>query len=137
MGTTANEESLELMKSLKYDAQGLIPCVVQDAKDGAVLMVAYMNEQSVRRTLTEKKAVFWSRSRQAYWVKGEQSGNIQVLKEFRIDCDGDCILVKVEQIGDAACHTGRRSCFYRKSTSLETLEITDKPLFDPKKVYGK
>lgn len=137
MGTTANEESLDLMTSLKFDSQGLIPCVVQDAKDGTVLMVAYMNRESVQRTLKEKKAVFWSRSRQSYWVKGEQSGNIQVLKEFRIDCDGDCLLVKVEQIGDAACHTGRRSCFYRQSVSETALEITDKPLFDPKKVYGK
>ena len=105
---------MNLYNQLKFDDKGLIPAVVQDAKDGAVLMVAYMNKEAVRRTLRLKKSVFWSRSRRSFWLKGESSGNIQKVKELRIDCDGDCLLVKVEQIGGAACHTGQRSCFYRK-----------------------
>jgi len=127
---------MNLYKRLKFDHKGLIPAVVQDAKDGTVLMVAYMNKEAVRRTLRLKKSVFWSRSRQSFWLKGESSGHVQKVKEFRIDCDGDCLLVKVEQIGKAACHTGQRSCFYRKVLPDGRLKVTSKPLFDPKKVYG-
>src|SRR4030088_119963 len=127
---------MNLYKQLKFDAQGLIPAVVQDAKDGTVLMVAYMNREAVRRTLRLKKCVFWSRSRQSFWLKGESSGNVQKVKELRIDCDGDCLVVKVEQIGGAACHTGPRSCFDRKVLPGGRLKTTGKPLFDPKKVYG-
>lgn len=127
---------MNLYKLLKFDDKGLIPAVVQDAKDGTVLMVAYMNREAVRRTLKLKKSVFWSRSRKSFWLKGESSGNIQKVKEFRIDCDGDCLVVKVEQIGGAACHTGHRSCFYRKVGPGGGLKVTGRPLFDPKKVYG-
>ena len=127
---------MNLIKQLKFDDKGLIPAVVQDAKDGAVLMVAYMNKEAVRRTLRLKKSVFWSRSRRSFWLKGESSGNVQKVKELRIDCDGDCLLVKVEQIGGAACHTGQRSCFYRKVLPSGGLKTTSKPVFDPKKVYG-
>jgi len=127
---------MSLMKSLKFDEKGLIPAVVQDAHDGTVLMVAYMNKESLRRTLKLKKSVFWSRSRQSFWLKGESSGNVQRVKELRIDCDGDCLLVRVEQIGGAACHTGQRSCFYRKVMPGQKLKVMSKPLFDPKKVYG-
>jgi phosphoribosyl-AMP cyclohydrolase len=127
---------MSLYESLKFDEKGLIPTVVQDAKDGTVLMVAYMNKESIRRTLKQKKSVFWSRSRQSFWLKGESSGNVQKVKEMRIDCDGDCLLVKVEQIGRAACHTVQRSCFYRKVQPSGKLKVTSKPLFDPKKVYG-
>jgi phosphoribosyl-AMP cyclohydrolase len=127
---------MSLYKSLKFDEKGLIPAVVQDAKDGTVLMVAYMNRESVRRTLRLKKSVFWSRSRKSFWLKGESSGNVQKVKELRIDCDGDCLLVKVEQLGGAACHTGHRSCFYRKVLPGGKLKETGHPLFDPKKVYG-
>jgi len=136
MGSSANEESLELWKTLKFDAQGLITCVVQDYKDGTVLMVAYMNAEAVKRTIAENRAVYWSRSRKAFWIKGEQSGHVQHLKELRVDCDGDCLLMKVDQVGVAACHTGRRSDFYRRVSSADAMEITDKPMFDPKKVYG-
>jgi len=125
----------DIFKSLKLDDKGLIPTVVQDAKDGTVLMVAYMNRESLRRTLRLKKAVFWSRSRKSFWLKGESSGNVQKVKEIRIDCDGDCLLIKVDQIGGAACHTGHRSCFYRKTDKGTKLKVTGKPLFDPKKVY--
>src|SRR4051812_9817343 len=121
---------MELLKKLKLDDKGLIPAVVQDAKDGTILMVAYMNRESVRRTLKLKKAVFWSRSRQSFWLKGESSGNVQKVKEMRIDCDGDCLLIKVDQIGGAACHTGHRSCFYRKVQPGGLLKTTGKPLFD-------
>ena len=127
---------MNLNKLLKFDEKGLIPAVVQDAKDGTVLMVAYMNRESIKRTLSLKKCVFWSRSRKSYWLKGESSGNVQNLKEMRIDCDGDCLVVKVEQIGGSACHTGHRSCFYRKVMPGGRLKTTGKPLFDPKKVYG-
>jgi phosphoribosyl-AMP cyclohydrolase len=127
---------MEILNSVKFDDKGLIPAVVQDAKDGTVLMVAYMNKESLRRTLKLKKCVFWSRSRQSFWLKGESSGNVQKVKEIRIDCDGDCLLVKVDQIGKAACHTGQRSCFYRKVIPGGRLKITSKPVFDPKKVYG-
>ena len=121
---------------MKFDQKGLIPAVIQDYRDGTVLMVAYMNREAVKRTLRLKKSVFWSRSRQSFWLKGESSGNVQKVKELRIDCDGDCLLVKVEQIGSAACHTGHRSCFYRRVMGRRRLQVTTKPLFDPKKVYG-
>jgi phosphoribosyl-AMP cyclohydrolase len=136
MSDTARETSIELFSTVKYDDKGLVPCVVQDYKDGTVLMVAYMNEASLKQTLKTQQAVFWSRSRQKFWIKGESSGNVQRLKELRIDCDGDCLVVKVEQVGDAACHTGHRSCFYRTSDAQGTLTVTGTPLFDPKKVYG-
>ncbi len=127
---------MNLYKQLKFDDKGLIPAVVQDAKDGTILMVAYMNLESLKRTIRLKKCVFWSRSRQSFWLKGESSGNVMVVKELRIDCDGDCLLVKVIQLGKAACHTGQRSCFYRKVMPGGKLKETSKPLFDPKKVYG-
>jgi phosphoribosyl-AMP cyclohydrolase len=126
---------MDLLKSIKLDDKGLIPAVIQDAKDGTVLMVAYMNRESLRRTLRLKKSVFWSRSRQSFWLKGESSGNVQKVKEIRIDCDGDCLVVKVDQIGKAACHTGHRSCFYRIAGKTGQLKVTGRPLFDPKKVY--
>ena len=102
----------ELLDGLKYDADGLIPAVVQDHEDGQVLMVAYMNRESLRRTLESGDTCFWSRSRQEYWVKGLTSGNTQKVVQLSIDCDKDCILVLVDQKG-VACHTGERSCFYR------------------------
>lgn len=126
----------KLFENLKKDADGLICCVVQDAKDNAVLMVAYMNEDSLKKTLESGKACFWSRSRKKFWLKGEESGNVQEVKELYIDCDGDCLLIKVNQIGDAACHTGMRSCFYRKGEG-EKLVSVGKQVFDPAKVYKK
>lgn len=128
---------MKFIKELKFDDKGLIPAVVQDWKDGAVLMVAYMNKEAVKRTLKTKKATFWSRSRQQFWVKGEQSGNVQKVKSFFYDCDGDCLLVKVDQIGKAACHTGFRSCFYRKVSPEGKVSVVGKQVFDPKKVYKK
>lgn len=101
------------LDGIKYDANGLVPAVVQDSKDGAVLMVAYMNRESLRRTLTEGVTCFWSRSRKEFWVKGATSGNTQKVLRVAADCDKDCLLVVVEQKG-VACHTGSRSCFFNE-----------------------
>ncbi|PZC45331.1 MAG: phosphoribosyl-ATP pyrophosphohydrolase / phosphoribosyl-AMP cyclohydrolase [Chloroflexi bacterium] len=98
--------------ALKYDDNGLIPAIVQDDADGAVLMLAYMNEESVRQTIEKGLVTFWSRSRQEYWTKGETSGNVLHLKSIRKDCDVDALLVRAEPAGPS-CHTGERSCFYR------------------------
>ncbi|NLB81104.1 MAG: bifunctional phosphoribosyl-AMP cyclohydrolase/phosphoribosyl-ATP diphosphatase HisIE [Clostridiaceae bacterium] len=108
-----------LTETIKYDEKGLIPVVVQDYRTNAVLMQAYMNEESLRLSLETKKAVYYSRSRQKLWVKGEESGHYQLIKDIFIDCDGDCILLIVEQVG-AACHTDNFSCFYRSLTEDES-----------------
>lgn len=106
----------DLPVELKYDAQGLIPAVIQDAEDGRVLMVAYMNAESLKMTVKSGYTHFWSRSRQKFWKKGESSGHVQRVKEILYDCDADCLLVKVDQTG-VACHTGEPTCFFR---SIET-----------------
>jgi phosphoribosyl-AMP cyclohydrolase len=121
---------------LKYDSDGLIPAVVQDFETGDVLMVAYMNKESVDRTLESGKTCFWSRSRQEFWVKGGSSGHFQLVKGVYADCDKDCLVVKVEQKG-AACHDGYRSCFYRRVREDGTLEVIAEKAFDPNEVYGK
>jgi phosphoribosyl-AMP cyclohydrolase len=102
------------MRELRYDEKGLIPAIIQDAENSEVLMLAYMNETSLQRTIEIGRTCFWSRSRQEYWVKGETSGNTQTVKEILYDCDGDTLLIKVIQAGSGACHTGNRTCFYRK-----------------------
>ncbi|WP_439103040.1 phosphoribosyl-AMP cyclohydrolase [Celeribacter marinus] len=112
--------------SLKFDDKGLIPAIAQDAATGEVLMMAWMNAQSVAKTLESGKVTYWSRSRQAFWVKGETSGHLQELVDFRFDCDSDCILVTVNQTGPA-CHTNRRSCFYTAVRDGETVELS-KPM---------
>src|SRR5512137_3011798 len=104
---------MELFDTIKFDSNGLVPVVIQDWQNNEVLMVAYMNKDSLKTTIDTGKTHFWSRSRQKYWMKGESSGHIQQVKEIYIDCDADCVLIKVEQTV-AACHTGFRSCFYRK-----------------------
>jgi phosphoribosyl-AMP cyclohydrolase len=101
------------IRDLRFNRQGLIPAVIQDYKTGEVLMLAYMNKESLRRTLRLGKTCFWSRSRKEYWIKGKTSGCYQYVKSISYDCDMDALLVKVRQVG-AACHTGNRSCFYRK-----------------------
>lgn len=110
--------------TLTYNDQGLIPAIAQDHDSGQVLMMAWMNEASVRKTLESGKVTYWSRSRQAFWVKGESSGHVQTLVEMRVDCDRDCLLVLVHQQGPA-CHTNRRSCFYsaiRDGAEVEIME---------------
>jgi len=115
---------------------GLVPAIVQDYETGEILMLAYMNREAFNATLSTGKATFFSRSRQSLWVKGETSGNVQLVKEVRIDCDDDTVLIKVEQLGGAACHKGHRSCFYQKVEN-GTIRIVGKPVFDPKEVYDK
>ncbi len=122
--------------ALKYDSDGLIPVVAQDHKDGTVLMVAYMNKESLDLTLETGRATYWSRSRKKLWKKGEDSGNFQVVKALTIDCDLDTIVLKIDQIGGAACHTGHRSCFYRERDG-QNWKTVGQPLFDPATVYKK
>ncbi|MDP8216425.1 MAG: phosphoribosyl-AMP cyclohydrolase [Candidatus Kaelpia imicola] len=113
-----------IFNDLKLNKQELIPAIVQDYKSGDVLMVAYMNGESIKRTLEDGKACFYSRSRQKLWLKGETSGNFQVIREIYLDCDNDTILLKVDQIGKGACHTGRWSCFY-KEVDLKSGDFED------------
>ena len=108
--------------TLRFDNKGLIPAIAQDENSGEVLMMAWMNAEAVARTLNTGKVTYWSRSRQAFWVKGETSGHVQELVEMRVDCDRDCLLVLVRQIGPA-CHTNRRSCFYTAVRDGEEVEI--------------
>ena len=125
------------MKLVDFEkGKGLIPAIAQDAESGEVLMMAYMNEASFRKTLETGKACYFSRSRQKLWTKGETSGHVQKVREIFIDCDRDTILLRVEQVGGAACHTGYRSCFYRKVEQNQLIPVGER-VFDPKEVYGE
>jgi len=125
------------MVELDFDkGSGLLPAIVQDYETKEILMLAYMNRQSWLKTIETKKATFWSRSRNELWVKGETSGNIQLVKEIRIDCDNDAILLLVEQEGGAACHTGYASCFHNR-VSHGKMEIVGEKVFNPEEVYKK
>jgi phosphoribosyl-AMP cyclohydrolase len=125
------------MIKLDFDKMnGLIPAIVQDYQTGEVLMLAFINQEAWEATLSTGKATYYSRSRQKLWVKGETSGNLQLVKEIRIDCDDDTVLLKVEQIGGAACHLGYKSCFFKKVDN-GSLQITAQPIFDPEEVYNK
>lgn len=115
-------------------SDGLIPAIAQDYETGEVLMLAYINEESWAETLKSGCATYWTRSRQKLWKKGESSGNVQEIKEILVDCDEDTVIFKVKQIGDAACHVGYRSCFYRKVDGDE-LKIVGKKVFNPEEVY--
>ena len=117
-------------------AGGLVTAIAQDDTTGEILMVAYMNEESLRLSLEGREVVYWSRSRRKLWHKGEQSGNVQKLKGMYVDCDGDAIVLRVEQLGGAACHTGKRSCFFRRIDQGEILDVGVQ-VFDPDEVYGK
>ena len=121
-------------QQLKWNEQGLVPAIAQDWQTGEVLMLAWMNQQALELTAQEGRAVYWSRSRQAIWRKGEESGHMQELKELRIDCDADTVLMKVEQVGGIACHTGRRSCFYQKLDGA-TWRTTDEVVKAPEDIY--
>ncbi len=129
-----NEELKNIVDFSK--GNGLVTAIAQDAESGEIMMLANMNEESLARTIELGEAVYWSRSRQKLWHKGEESGNVQKVKELYLDCDGDAILMKIEQIGGAACHTGKRSCFFRK---VEDGHVSDVGIqvFDPKEVYKK
>ena len=124
------------LKKLKYDSQGLVPAIIQDVENNEVLMVAYMNEDSIKKTMETGKTHFWSRSRRQYWMKGESSGHTQEVKEIYFDCDADALLIKVTQ-NVAACHTGYRTCFYRKiDPATGNVEEMGERMFDPDKTYG-
>jgi phosphoribosyl-AMP cyclohydrolase len=130
------DEPNDPLKALRFDSLGLIPAIAQDAASGEVLMVAWMNAEAIAKTIETGEAHYWSRSRKKLWHKGEESGNVQRIKEIRADCDKDVLLLKVEQIGGAACHTGFRSCFswvLRKGAWAED----GVKVFDPKEKYRK
>lgn len=125
------------MESLDFKkGGGLLPVIAQDARTGEVLMLAYMNEEAYRRTLETGKAWYYSRSRDAYWMKGESSGHVQEVREIRVDCDADTVLLKIDQVGGAACHTGQRSCFYRRVEG-DAWVVDGVQVFDPAEVYRK
>ncbi len=124
------------VNTLNWNEQGLIPAIAQDWQTGEVLMMAWMNPESLQLTVNEGRAIYWSRSRQRLWRKGEESGNVQRLEELRIDCDADTILLRVEQVGGVACHTGRRSCFYFRFDEGQW-HVTDPVITDPNTLYGK
>jgi len=116
---------------------GLIPTITQDHDTGEVLMLAYMSPAAWEATLATGEATYFSRSRQTLWVKGKTSGNVQKVREVRLDCDDDTILLRVEQVGGAACHTGHRSCFFKRIDPDGTATVIGEPVFDPEEVYGK
>jgi phosphoribosyl-AMP cyclohydrolase len=124
------------LDAVKWDAQGLVPAIAQDAGSGEVLMVAWMNREALEETARTLRGVYWSRSRGKLWRKGEESGHVQNVSEIRLDCDNDVVLLKIEQLGGIACHTGRRSCFFQK---LETDHwvTTDPVLKNPAEIYRK
>lgn len=125
------------VEKIKYDQNGLVPAIIQDFENNEVLMLGYMNKDSLLKTIETQKATFWSRSRQKYWIKGESSGNFQEIKEAYYDCDTDTFLFKVKQLG-AACHEGYRTCFFRKIVDKNlNVETVGEPLFDPNEVYKK
>ena len=124
------------LDEVRWDASGLVAAVAQDAASGRVLTVAWMNREALAATAAEGRAVYWSRSRQRLWRKGEESGHVQRIREIRLDCDADAVVLLVEQQGGIACHTGRVSCFYRRLTDDGSWETTDPVLKDPKDIYG-
>lgn len=128
--------SYEWLTQIKWNENGLIPAITQDYQTGEILMMAWMNSESLTLTIGEQRAVYWSRSRAKLWRKGEESGHIQKLHEIYIDCDADVILLKVEQIGGIACHTGHTSCFYRKLIDNKWIAIST-PLKDSHDIYHK
>ena len=131
-GTTA--ETAAVLAAMRWNEQGLVPAIAQDAEHGDVLMLAWMNEAALRETLETGRACYWSRSRGRLWRKGEESGHVQHIREVRIDCDGDTVLLSVTQAG-AACHTGRRHCFYLRMERARA-EITLDVDVDPAQIYG-
>ena len=124
------------LDEIRFDKDGLIPAIAQDASSGKILMMAWMNRESLRLTAEKKQAVYWSRSRGKLWHKGEESGHTQNIVDIRFDCDEDVILLKVEQSGGIACHTGRESCFYRQLQGDQWVEV-ESVIKDPKDIYSK
>jgi phosphoribosyl-AMP cyclohydrolase len=125
----------DLIDAVNWNRDGLVPVVAQDVVSGTVLMLAWMNAEALRCTVAEGRAVYWSRSREALWRKGESSGNAQLLRDIRLDCDGDTLLLKVEQQGGIACHTGRAHCFFRRFEAGRWQDV-EPVLRDPSEMYG-
>lgn len=129
--------AMSFADNLKWNSEGLLPAIIQDAANGRVLMMAWMNRASLDKTVETKRTWFWSRSRKKFWMKGESSGHVQVVKDISMDCDGDTLLIQVEQTG-AACHEGYRSCFFRSlGETADAWQITEAQLESPEKIYGK
>jgi phosphoribosyl-AMP cyclohydrolase len=124
------------LDEIKWTEDGLVPAIAQDDASGRVLMFAWMNRESLQLTVQEGRAIYWSRSRKKLWRKGEESGNVQKLIDMRLDCDNDVILMRVEQIGGIACHTGRESCFYKRYDDAQWQEV-EAVVRDPESMYGK
>ena len=132
----AENEMDGLLDTVKWNADGLVPVIAQDKTSGDVLMLAWMNREALALTVRERRAVYWSRSRSALWRKGERSGHMQVLHEVRLDCDADTVLLKVEQIGGIACHTGRQHCFFRRFEG-ETWDAVEPVVKSPLDIYPR
>jgi phosphoribosyl-AMP cyclohydrolase len=128
--------STDWLDEVKWTSDGLVPAIAQDRQDGTILMVAWMNREALGLTVSEGRAVYWSRSRRKLWRKGEESGNVQRVSEIRLDCDNDVIMLQVEQLGGIACHTGRRSCFFKRLEN-DRWETIEPVLKDPDAMYGK
>lgn len=124
-----------LFDAIKWDDHGLVPAIAQDHQSGRLLMMAWMNQDALKETVETNRAVYWSRSRNSLWRKGEQSGHFQIVKEVRLDCDGDVIILSIEQVGGVACHTGRESCFYRRWQD-GTWQVVEDIVKDPQTIYG-
>lgn len=123
------------LDAVTWDANGLVPAIAQDHQTGRVLMVAWMNREALTLTVQEQRGIYWSRSRNRLWRKGEESGHVQRLKELRLDCDADVIVLQVEQVGGMACHTGRESCFYRRLENGQWV-VVDPELKSPDEIYA-
>ena len=122
------------LDEIKWDSDGLVPAIAQDSTSGKVLMMAWMNREALELTVKEGRAIYWSRSRNKLWRKGEESGHVQTLKDIRLDCDNDVILLSVEQIGGIACHTGRHNCFYKQLNDGQWVEV-DQVIKNPDEIY--
>ena len=127
---------MDWIEKVKWNADGLVPVIAQESSSGRVLMMAWMNRESLQLTVTSGEAVYWSRSRKKLWKKGEESGHVQKVRGLRLDCDEDAILIEVEQLGGIACHTGRHSCFFQKYEN-ESWVAVDPVLRDPKDIYRR
>ncbi len=127
-------KSTDWLDAVRWDEDGLVPAIAQDHLSGRVLMVAWMNREALSLTVAEQRGIYWSRSRRKLWRKGEESGHVQLLKELRLDCDGDVVILQIEQLGGIACHTGRESCFYRRYEN-GGWQVVDAVQKQPEEIY--
>ena len=135
MRTVQQPSSTAWLNDIVWDDKGLVPVIAQEYSSGDVLMFAWMNREALQRTVELGEAVYWSRSRRKLWHKGEESGHTQIVRDLRVDCDRDVVLLKVEQVGDIACHTGRHSCFFQRRLENGTWEIAEPVLKEPGEIY--